>query len=486
MAEYNLKNRTIFCRDNLDVLRGINSNCVDLIYLDPPFNKKKIFTAPIGSSSEGASFSDIFRKEDVKEEWLYLIEKKHKKTHSLIEGVRGFGNKYNWCYLSYMAVRLMEMNRILKDTGSLYLHCDPTMSHYLKLLLDCTFGEENFRNEVVWKRTYAHNDPKKFGKNQDNILFFTKSDDYQFNIGYTPYSEEYLKKNFRNKDARGKYRTVVLTGPGINSNDETWREYHPSQSNRSWSIPKRIINKLVGKEKAKTMSIIERLDLLYKNDYILISKNGIPNFKEYLCEMPGSPLQEIWTDINPVSSQAKERTGYPTQKPLSLLERIIKASSNQGDVVLDPFCGCATTCVASDRLNRKWAGIDVSEKAYELVNQRLSDTVKEIEIFKPKVILRDDIPLRTDLEKILKHNDTKNKNYLYGEQGGNCNACGTHFEKRHFEVDHIISKKKGGTDHLENLQLLCGNCNKRKGSGSLEDLLAKLRKEGVIKKSYLD
>ena len=154
--------------------------------------------------------------------------------------------------------------------------------------------------------------------------------------------------------------------------------------------------------------------------------------------------------------------------------------------MLDPFCGCATTCIASDILYRKWAEIDVSKKAYELVNQRLSKKVKEIELFNPEVIFREDIPFRTDLEKLLKYNDIKNKNYLYGEQGGDCNACGTHFEKRHFEVDHIISKKKGGTHHLENLQLLCGNCNKRKGEGSLEDLLAKLRKEGVIKKSYLD
>ena len=192
-------------------------------------------------------------------------------------------------------------------------------------------------------------------------------------------------------------------------------------------------------------------------------------------------------DVFEIPVERKGSTGYPTQKPLALLDRIIKASSNEGDVVLDPFCGCATTCVASDRLNRKWAGIDVSEKAYELVKQRLGDTVKEIEIFTPgEVISRKDIPLRTDLEKLLKYNDTKNKNYLYGEQGGDCNACGTHFEKRHFEVDHIISKNKGGTDHLENLQLLCGNCNKRKGKESLEDLLAKLRFEGVIKKSHLD
>ena len=212
MAEYNLKNRTIFCRDNLEVLRGINSNCIDLIYLDPPFNKNKNFVAPIGSQSVGASFSDIFRKEDVKEEWLYLIEKKHKKTHNLIEGVRGFGNKYNWCYLSYMAVRLMEMNRILKDTGSLYLHCDPTMSHYLKLLLDCTFGEENFRNEVVWKYT-GNSIPKySYPKKHDIILFYSKGKSISFspNRILQPYSE-LTEKRYNHIDSKGKrYKISAL------------------------------------------------------------------------------------------------------------------------------------------------------------------------------------------------------------------------------------------------------------------------------------
>ena len=150
MEELNIKNRTIFCKDNLDILEGINSNSIDLIYLDPPFNKNKVFTAPIGTSAEGASFSDIFREEDVKDEWLKTIEEDHDELYKFLCGIKNRGNEYNFCYLCYMAIRLIECQRILKDTGSLYLHCDPTMSHYLKLLLDVIFGEKNFRNEIIW------------------------------------------------------------------------------------------------------------------------------------------------------------------------------------------------------------------------------------------------------------------------------------------------------------------------------------------------
>ncbi len=177
----NIKNRTLFCKDNLEVLRGINSDSVDLIYLDPPFNKNKVFMAPIDTTSEGASFVDIFREADVKEEWLYLIKKKYKKTYGLIEGVKQFGNKYNWCYLSYMAVRLMEIRRVLKDTGSVYLHCDPTMSHYLKLLLDCIFDEKNFRNEIVWcySRPSAPKQ-RQLSRVHDIIFWYSKGDHWLF------------------------------------------------------------------------------------------------------------------------------------------------------------------------------------------------------------------------------------------------------------------------------------------------------------------
>ncbi len=406
-----IKNRTIFCHDNLEILKGIDSDCVDLIYLDPPFNKNKTFTAPIGSSAEGASFSDIFREEDVKDEWLLDIKEDNYLIHDFLSTVKIMDGRasYNFCYLAYMAIRLLECHRILKNTGSLYLHCDPTMSHYLKLLMDCIFNEKNYQNEVTWKRTSAHNDPKRFGRISDIIFFYTKSDDYYFNTVYLPYDQSYIDNSFRNKDARGAYKSQDLTGPGVNKQDPRWRDYHPSDSGRSWSVPKRVVKQILGDKSPDDLTTAQKLDLLYDNGYIDFSKNGTPRFRSYLGDLSGVPAQSIWTDINPLSSHAKERTGYPTQKPLVLLERIIAASCPAGGIVLDPFCGCATTCVASEKKGRQWVGVDVSIKAYELVKERMEKEVeRKDELFKEEVDFQTSPPVRTDMGA-----DTRPQKYVY-------------------------------------------------------------------------
>lgn len=296
MNKANLENRSIFCHDNLEVLQGINSDCIDLIYLDPPFNKNKIFTAPTGTSAEGASFKDIFREEDVKDEWLETIKEDNTQIYILLTAVKNLDSKhrkYNYCYLCYMAIRLIEMKRILKDTGSLYLHCDHTMSHYLKLLLDYIFGEKNFRNEIVWGYRTQGVSKKWWPRKHDVIFMYVKSKSHF----YFPLMErQFYTKTFRHtkKDKQGRF---------------------------------------------------------FVDTY----------------------LRDVWDhdETKPTISQSPERTGFPTQKPVALLERILKASSVEGDLVLDPFCGCATTCVASEKLNRQWVGIDISIKAYDLVQERL-------------------------------------------------------------------------------------------------------------------
>lgn len=423
--ECNIKNRTIFCEDNLYVLKGINSESVDLIYLDPPFNKKKQFTAPIGSSAEGASFHDIFRKEDVKDEWIGLIADKHPKIYSLIKATKDIdsnSHKYNFCYLAYMAVRLIECRRVLKETGSIYLHCDPTMSHYLKILLDCIFGEKHFRNEVVWCYKGGFSNAKKFMNKTDHILFYTKTNNYLFNNQYVPYSEKYLN---------GAYRHV--------DNDGRW----------------------------------------YKKS---TNKQGMP-CKVYLDKRKGNPVLNWWIDIHSfgIATNSKERVGYPTQKPLALLERIIKASSNEGDTVLDPFCGCATTCVAAEKLGRQWMGIDISTMAQRLVKERIEKEIDKEGIFglAKQVICRKDIPKRTDMPysktpegKELKYGTKELKHKLYGMQEGYCTICKIHFEYRNFHQDHILPKSKGGTDHESNIQLLCGACNSMKYNNSQEEAIA--------------
>ena len=222
----------------------------------------------------------------------------------------------------------------------------------------------------------------------------------------------------------------------------------------------------------RNLSSQEKLDMLDQMGRIYWPPKGkVPAYKRYLDEMLGTPIDTIWNDIGGLQSQSKERTGYPTQKPVALLDRIIKASSNPGDVVLDPFCGCATACIAAEQLQREWVGIDISPKAAELVQMRMHD---ELGLFFTGTH-RVDIPQRTDLGQIIRYNDVRNRKLLYGEQGGHCRGCDSHFEMRNLEIDHIIAQQRGGTDHIDNLQLLCGHCNRVKGDRGMEYLIAKLQ-----------
>ncbi|RKZ29493.1 site-specific DNA-methyltransferase [bacterium] len=387
---------TLYYGDNLKILRKyIPEESVDLIYLDPPFNSKRaynvIFKDKTGedASAQIHAFEDTWHwNEETQAAFEQIIFRPEfpPDLKQMLQAFRtfmksSFGQENDMlAYLTMMAIRLVEMHRVLKSTGSIYLHCDPTASHYLKILMDQIFGVKNFRNEIVWKRTFAHNDPKRFGRNADRILFYTKTDKYKFNVVKVDYDEDYVRKFFRKEDERGKYQLVVLTGMGTTDGESNieWKGYIPSNSGRHWSVPQRIVNRLVGEEKAKRMSILEKLELLYENGYIVFSKNGVPRFKQYLNEMEGVPCQEIWYDINPLSAHSKEKLGYPTQKPQALLERIIKASSNEGDVVLDPFCGCGTAVAAAEKLGRKWLGIDITHLAISLIKKRIRDHFPDV------------------------------------------------------------------------------------------------------------
>ena len=343
----NIKNRTIFCKDNLEILKGINTNSIDLIYLDPPFNKNKTFTAPMGSSAEGASFKDWFREEDIKDEWLQTIKEDNIELYNFLTGIKLINNNkyylYNYCYLTYMAIRLIEMQRILKSTGSIYLHCDSTMSHYIKILMDVIFSEKNFRNEIVWYYRTGGVNKNRFSKKHDIIFYYVKN------------NKKFLFNSLQEKS------------------------YTKSKSRKSG-----IINYGGGKTE------------FFEDD------KGVYNIVN---------MKDTW-DISYIGSTHAERTGYPTQKPLALLERIIKASSNEGDVILDPFCGCATTCIASEKLNRQWLGIDISIKAYDLVKDRLKKEVANSDNlfqYDKEVNFSTIPPLRTDT------NDNNNliKKYVY-------------------------------------------------------------------------
>ena len=427
----------LYTNDNLFILTGLNSNLVDLIYLDPPFNSKRVYSAPIGSKAAGTSFKDMWVWEDVNEAYLETLVDKYPGLTRFIASTGNIHSKAMMSYLTYMAQRIIEMHRILKDTGSLYLHCDPTASHYLKIVLDEIFGKNNFRNEIVWERTTDTGSSKaisnRFPANTDVILFYSKSDNYLYNKQYNDYSEEYISNKFTNDDNDGKgvYRWQVL------------RTYSQQTFDK--------------------LSAENRLKKTNSSKYYY--------YKQYFSESKGVRISNLWNadDIIPIGPSAKEATGYPTQKPLALLHRIIKTSSNEGDIILDPFCGCATTCVAAQQLGRKWIGIDIEKQAVRILVERLSDDAGLFKSF----INTEKIPQRTDIKIELPSVSIKER--LYKEQNGLCNGCRIQFNIQNFEIDHIIPKAKGGGDYYENYQLLCGSCNRIKGDRPMEYLRLKIK-----------
>ena len=361
-------------------------------------------------------------------------------------------------YLTMMAVRLLEMRRVLKPTGSIYLHCDPTASHYLKLLMDAIFVAKKFQNEILWKRFNFHADARRFRRVSDTVLFYSNSDSYTFNRQRVPFSNEYVTSKFKHRDENGRrFRLNDLNPPGGRG---PIYEFHGVT--KPWRYTE------------DNMRELERQGRIYH-------KSRIPQLKRYLDELDGQAVHNLWIDISPINPMAKERVGYPTQKPLALLERIINASSNEGDMILDPFAGCATACVAAEKLGRQWVGIDLSPVAYTLVQERLAREVQVGSKESPRltgwnVTHREDIPRRTDIDA--PKNYRQHKHVLYGQQEGRCKGCQMDFPFKIFEVDHVVPQSRGGGNHIDNLQLLCGHCNRIKGDRPQEYLMAQL-KQGV-------
>ena len=395
----------------------MNSASVDLIYLDPPFNSNHDYAAPIGSPAAGAAFKDTWGLDDVNLAWHGEIKHENPGLYALLAATRQIHGDSMMSYLIYMAIRLMEMRRLLAATGSIYLHCDPYASHYLKLLMDSVFGSGFFRREIIWHLRAAAGFKARapnWVRGHDTLLYYTATIPPTFNRIWLPYNEKQLKR--------------------FSSQDENGRRYKPITKTR----------------------------------------------RIYLDEAKGVPVTSVWSDIASFQTvvNSKEKVGYPTQKPLALVRRIIDASSDRGGIVLDPFCGCATVCVAAEQRQREWIGIDISPKAADLVRLRMQ---RELGLWFGGAH-RTDIPERTDLGRVPTYNCADNRKYLYGEQGGYCNGCEEHFAPRHLQVDHIVPRAKGGTDHISNLQLLCGACNSTKGTKTQEELLVLLTDKGWIKR----
>ena len=429
-----IPNRSLVIHDNLPVLAAMPDACVDLIYLDPPFNSKRQYSNVLNIPAEYAEslyqdrhsmgdttvtvgFSDTWSMDTLvpadpanapplgsrrrrnaaatvelkpnpnwKPVWLTAVAIAYPELHAVLTSAGQAQDSQLQGYLTFMSVRLLEMRRILKDTGSIYLHCDPTAGHYLKAVMDCIFGKENFRNEVVWKRHSGRSDAKRFGRVHDTLLFYSASSRYTWNRQYLPHDPDYVRRNYKNEDSLGLWRAADLTATSRSGGDsgEPWRGVDPGLVERHWSTP--IIggmsdfiikHSLIEGWPQAFPTVHERLDALDAAGLIYWPEKGsMPRLKRYLDSTQGKAVEDIFTDIPPVQYNSRENTQFPTQKPLALLERVIRASSNAGDVVLDPFCGCATSCVAAEKLGRRWIGIDVGQEAYNQVIQRMRETMQ--------------------------------------------------------------------------------------------------------------
>ena len=474
----NVQNRTVFYRDNIHILRGLNSTSVDLIYLDPPFNKNDTFVNSDNRrvkeikdfflkkqtsgefkdvnfdevfKDDSAAFSDIWNKNDLNQEYYRQIDLYDDRLVAYIESVRDSAPAGGFYYLIYMAVRLIEMKRILKDNGSLYLHCDPVFSHYLKAVLDFIFGEENFRNEIIWSYPASPSSAKRdFARKHDVIFRYVKSSKFVFNTD----------------DIRVAYSLASL-------------------------------------ERIKYQA---RASTVMSGSVIKLQKAG---------KVPTT----VWADIQQAYRYRSEATGYPTQKPLALLERIIKASSNRGDIVLDPFCGCATTCLAAEKLDRQWLGIDKNPQTYYMIYYRayrsgLLGVKDKPSLTGSNLIQTSRIPKRSDLSeqekkvwrktqedlklaarlKVQKDKKVKFSSYereiikadLYGAQAGICAGCDVYMQSANLTLDHIIPKSYGGDDRLDNLQLLCHRDNIFKSNKPMTELFQKLLVDKLISQATHD
>ena len=366
----------LYYGDNLDVLRRkIASDSVDLCYIDPPFNSKRNYFQIYNNQgsedrAQAQAFVDTWEWGDEAEDgiaWIVDVDQLNngKLTPQTVALIRGLeqvlGHGSLLAYLVHMSLRIVEIHRVLKPTGSFYLHCDPTASHYLKLVLDAVFCGQggDFRNEVIWKRSHAHSDGKQgsehYGRLTDTIFFYTKSAEVIWNEQYTEYDKSYVDRDYRRLDENGRrYRLDNIQGPGGAAKGNPF--YEVMGVERHWRYSK------------------ERMERLIAEGRIIQTQPGaVPQYKRYLDEMPGVPLQNLWADIPVINNRSKEMLGYPTQKPEALLERIVKASSNEGDVVLDAYCGCGTTVAVAQRLGRKWIGIDITYQSISLILKRLED-----------------------------------------------------------------------------------------------------------------
>lgn len=436
----NVQNRTIFENDNLHVLRGLGTDTIDLIYLDPPFNSNRTFEAPVSSEAAGAGFKDSWTLGDLDNTSHGELADREPELYHAISAAEFSHSKAMKAYLIMMSIRMHEMHRILKPTGTIYLHCDDNASHYLKMMMDSIFGKDNFRNEIIWQRAVTSKGNLKKGLARDSDIIFRYSKTNTFVWNPKAVTIPYDMANLDEKTKRQYCYVEPDTGRLVS---------YTSLTAQIQDLDSHLTYEIMGVTRTWRWAKKRMLKEIKAGRIVQIRPGNVPRYKRYLDEQKGKTLNNIWVDIPNLTAKSKERIGYPTQKPLALLERIIRASSNPEDMVLDPFCGCATTCIAAERLQRRWIGIDLSPKSFELVKIRLEQ----------RGIIKQ-ITHRTDSpnSKSYKH-DRTHKHTLFGLQEGKCTGCQVAFPFHNMTINHTLPKSEGGTDSPDNLQLLCGACN---------------------------
>ncbi len=374
-----MSDNTLYYGDNLEILRRyVKDESVDLVYLDPPFNSNVDYNVLFAERDGTEAASQIKAFKDTWH-WSLAAEKEYREaleragSHRIAQALMGLrsmlGQSDMMAYIVMMTSRLTELKRVMKPQASLYLHCDPTASHYLKVILDGVFGPERFLNEIIWKRTSSHNDSRRWASIHDVLLFYAKERSFVWNPQYLGHQEEYIAAFYRHHDERGQYRLDhIIRSKSMGPRPNLAYEFKGYKPEWGWRVKR------------------EKLEALDAEGRLQWSSTGRPYLKRYLNEQAGTPISSVITDILPIGAQARERLGYPTQKPEALLERIIQASSNPGDVVLDPFCGCGTTIAAAQKLGRKWIGIDITHLAITLIKKRLRDTCGDEIVKQYKVV----------------------------------------------------------------------------------------------------
>ena len=483
----NVPSRTLFIGDNLKVLRGINSESVDLIYLNPPRLSGKTQQKGLAMTS-----AHIVWYDETGTFWpmspalLAEIELRRPGVTTVVEAAKIIHGDSMASYLAFLSIRLLELQRVLKPAGSIYLQCDPRVSHYLKAIMDAVFGAENFKNEIICRRRRLPSGGRRWDWVHDTLLFYTGWRKHRWNRILQEHLPEYWARNYRNEDDRGRHNLIRLIGPGRTGDDREieWRGYDPSKAGMHWEVPLKTLRKeYPDTDDLGELGTQEKLDLLDRVGLVhWPATGGAPRYKVYEEMADNAPISDVITTVDPIQTTSGEYTGWPEQTPEELLDLIIRASTNPGEVVLDPFCGSGSACVVAEKLGRRWIAIDSSGDAVSVLRLRL-ETEVGADLYEPDnypVSVRMEAPGRLDLDsKATLMDPQETKATLYAQQKHKCNGCRYELPQHLLTIHRLSPVPRRGPDSLSNLQLLCYFCKAMLGRNDMDHLRIQLHYRAI-------